>query len=91
MKKFELKQLIKEELQNEINVSRPIDNLKIFVIISPMDGLIIDYSLNISPESQAELKQKYSVNEEDERFCKVITLKELLGNQLKSSYDEIRY
>jgi hypothetical protein len=91
MKKFELKQLIKEELQKEIHLSPSRDGMQIFVVISPIDGLLIDYSFNTSPENQAVLRQKYVTNEEDEQFCKVLTLKELLSNQLKSSYNEIRY
>jgi hypothetical protein len=51
-------------LQEISVVPSAVENAKLFVIISPMDGRIIEYSFDISPANQEKLKQKHSLPEE---------------------------
>ena len=75
-------------LQEISVVPSAVENVKLFVIISPMDGRIIEYSFDISPANQERLKQKYSLPEEASSWYGAMTVKELLSNKLKSVYDE---
>jgi hypothetical protein len=56
-----------------------------------MDGLIIEYSLDVSPANQERLKQKYSLTEQDKNWYGVFTLDKLLGVKLKSNDTEVSY
>ena len=77
---------------NEITVKpNTYNNLPVYVILSPMDGLIIEYSFDISPANQERLKQKYSLTEQDKNWYGVFTLDKLLGVKLKSNDTEVSY
>jgi hypothetical protein len=76
---------------NEITVNSPMKSVPIFVVLSPTDGLVIEYSLDTSSVNQERLKQKYSLTEQDRKWYGVFTLDELLGGKLKSSYTEVSY
>ncbi len=89
LKMQKLAGIITEHQISEITVSPFAENTPVFVIISPMDGMIVEYSFDVSPTNQERLKQKYSLGEQNSAWYGVYKLSDLLGNKLKSRYDEV--
>jgi hypothetical protein len=66
-------------------------NTNILVVLSRCDGMIIEYSFDISDEKRNELITKHNIDVENDyevdSWFKQTTLGELLNNKLKLGYD----